>query len=133
MTKRYKFSRWSIKLPVTWQADKKGYCVIFMAENGIGALQIITCRYDSKDVTYNNLHGFTEDKLIDGVELQNISCGEFTGIGISYLVDGNYWRKWWLWRDSVLLYVTYNCLAGDRLVEMDSVDQMMNSLKYYPF
>ena len=133
MTKRYKFGRWSIKLPVTWQADKKAYCVTFRAANSVGTLQIMTCRHDSKDVTYNDLLGLTEDKLIEGVELQNIICGEFTGIGISYLIDGNYWRKWWLWRDTVLLYVTYNCLAEEHLVEMDVVDQMMKSLKYYPF
>jgi hypothetical protein len=132
MTKRYKFGRWSIKLPEAWQTDKQGYCVS-LRTNGVGLLQITTYRHDNKDITYNNLLGFTEDKLIEGVELQNISCGEFAGIGISYLVDGNYWRKWWLWRDTVLLYVTYNCPAEKRLVEMDVVDQMMNSLKYYPF
>ena len=119
-------------MPEAWQADKKGNCVTFRA-NGVGLLQIITHRQDKKDITYNNFLGFTEDKLIEGVELQNISCGEFTGIGISYLVDGNYWRKWWLWRNTVLLYVTYNCSAEEHLVEMDVVDQMMMSLKYYPF
>jgi hypothetical protein len=132
MTKRFKFKRWSIKLPDAWKAEKKGYCVTFRTENGVGLLQIITCRLDSKSVTYHDLQGSTEDKLVEGVELQNIKCGEFTGMGISYLVDGDYWRKWWLWRDSVLLYATYNCLAQEHLVEMDVVDQMMNSLKYYP-
>lgn len=133
MTKRYKFVSWSIKLPVNWQPDEEENCVTFTAENGVGALQISAYRHDNKDVTYKDLLGFAEDKLVEGVELQNITCGEFTGIGISYLVDGNYWRKWWLWRGSLLLYVTYNCSAEERLVEMDSVDQMMSSLKNYPF
>ena len=132
MTTRYKFARWSIKLPPNWEVKRKAYCLTFRAENGVGALQIITCRQNGKDVTYNDLLGFTEDKLIDGVELQNLICGDFSGIGISYLVEIDYWRKWWLWRDTVLLYVTYNCLAEDRLVEMDTVDQMMKSLKFYP-
>ena len=133
MTKRYKFKQWSIKLPANWGAERKGYCVILTAENGVGALQIITRRHDSKNFAFNNLPDFTEDKLVEGLDLQNVKCGEFTGIGISYLVDSNYLRKWWLWRDSLLLYVTYNCLAEELLVEMDTVDWMMKSFKYYPF
>ncbi len=132
VTKRYKFKQWSIKLPANWQAQRKEYCVTFSAEKGVGKLQIITYRHKSRDITYNNLLNLTEDKLIDGVELQNINCGEFNGIGISYLVDNDYWRKWWLWRDSVLLFVTYNCSAKERLIEMRIVDQLMGSLKYYP-
>ena len=129
MIKRYKSKWWSIRLPPNWEAEKEEFCVTFTAENGVGILQIRTFRHNSKDLTYQNFLGFTEDKLVDGVELRNSTCGEFTGIGISYLVDGHYWRKWWLWRDSIFLYVTYNCSAEECVIEMDTVDRMMSSLK----
>jgi hypothetical protein len=105
MTQKYKSAWWSIELSETWQADEEEDCVTFTAENEVGALQISAYRHDSKDLTYDDLFDFAEDELVEGVELQNISCGEFTGIGISYLVDNAYWRKWWLWEDSLLLYV----------------------------
>ena len=133
MTKRYKSGWWSVELPDHWKANKEEDCVTFTSEDEVGALQIITYRREGRDVTNDDLLHFAEDELIEGVELQSISCGEFTGMGVSYLVDGNYWRKWWLWQGSLLLYVTYNCSAEDRLVEQEVVSQMMNSLKNDPF
>lgn len=132
MTERYKSAWWSLELPAAWNIEEAQDCVSFISENEVGALQISAYRRKGKDVTNDDLLHFAEDELIEGVELQNITCGEFTGIGITYLVDDDYRRKWWLWSGSLLLYVTYNCSAEKRFVEMDTVDRMMTSLKKNP-
>lgn len=126
---RYKSKWWSVELPENWKAKGKEDCVTFTSESGVGALLISSFRNDDKEVTNDDLLHFAEDELVAGVDMQNISCGEFNGMGISYLVDGNYWRKWWLWKGSTLLYVTYNCSAEDHFVEEDAVNRIMNSLK----
>jgi hypothetical protein len=132
MTKRYKSAWWSVELPDTWKANKEEDCVTFTSENDVGALQISAYRREDKEVNNDELLHFAEDELVEGVELQDISCGEFTGLGISYLVDSNYWRKWWLWKGSLLLYVTYTCSAEKRFVEEEAVNQIMSSLKTEP-
>ena len=133
MIKRYKSAWWSLDLPAPWNVEEKKDRVAITSEDYVGVLQISAYRREGNEVTNDDLLHFAEDELVEGVELQNIICGEFTGIGISYLVDGSYWRKWWLWRGALLLYVTYNCSAEQRFVEMDTVDQMMNSLRNDPF
>lgn len=119
-------------MPDAWKANEEEDRVTFTSESGVGALLISSYRNNGKEVTNDDLLHFAEDELVAGVDLQNISCGEFNGLGISYLVDGNYWRKWWLWQGSALLYVTYNCSAEDHSVEEEAVNQIMNSLKNEP-
>ena len=133
MFKKYKSVWCSLDLPAAWKVEEKKDGVTITSEDNVGVLQISAYRREGKEVTNDDLLHFAEDELVEGVELQNITCGEFTGIGVSYLVDGSYRRKWWMWRDSLLLYVTYNCSAEQRFVEMDTVDRMMNSLKNEPF
>ena len=75
------------------------------------------------------MNDFAEDELVGGVILQDVSFGDFRGITISYDEKENLWRKFWLRSGSLLLYVTYNCAAEDQAREVESVNQMLNSLK----
>lgn len=92
-------------------------------------MQISAYRRDSEDITHDDLLDFAEDELVEGIELLNLQCGEFTGIGFTYLANGDYWRKWWLRNGYLLLYVTYNCLAHEHILEIETVNQMMDTLK----
>ncbi len=45
-----------------------------------------------------------------------------------YDVDDTFWKKWWLIKDNLLLFATYNCEITDREKELNFVDTTVNSL-----
>jgi hypothetical protein len=95
MPNEYTSSWWSIELPSDWSAEEEESCVSFSAEHDVGALQISAYRRDGEAVTDEDLNDFAEDELIDGIMLQDVSCGDFRGIAISYAKDESLWRKLW--------------------------------------
>jgi hypothetical protein len=129
MVKEYKSSWWAVELPSGWSAKEDEDCVTLSAERGIGAVQISAYRRDGEFVTGEDLNDFAEDELVDGVIPQDVSCGDFRGIAISYVKDESFWRKLWLRSGSLLLYVTYNCAAEAQAIEVESVNGMLRSLK----
>jgi hypothetical protein len=130
MAKEYKSSWWSIELSSDWSAEEEEVCVTFSAERGVGALQVSAYRRGDESVTDEDLNDFAEDELVDGGVPQNVSCGAFRGIAVSYVEGGWFRRKLWLRSGSLLLYVTYNCGSKDKGVEVESVNRMLSSLKY---
>jgi len=129
MAKEYKSSWWAIELPSGWSAEREKDCVSLSAEHSVGALQISAYRRDGEPVTDEDLSGFAEDELIDGVNPQDVACGDFRGIASSYVKGERFWRKLWLRSSALLLYVTYNCAAEDHAVEVEAVNRMLSSLK----
>jgi hypothetical protein len=53
----------------------------------------------------------------------------FGGLQVSFSENRRYWRKWWLRKDSLLLFVTYNCAAEDQDAEVSEVDELIATLK----
>lgn len=49
-----------------------------------------------------------------------VQCGEFGGYTTSYISDSKYWRVWWLAKDDLHIYATYNC-NPDRAGQHDDV------------
>lgn len=129
MPNQYKSSWWSIELLSEWNAEEEESSVSISAEHGVGALQISAYRHDGEAVTDEDLNDFAEDELVGAIIPQDVSCGDFRGIAISYVKDESFWRKMWLRSGSLLLYVTYNCAAEDQAIEVESVNRMLNSLK----
>jgi hypothetical protein len=129
MPREYEASWWAIELPPGWNAENEEDCVNFSAEHGVGALQISAYRHDGEPITDDDLNDFAEDELIDGTTPEDVSYGDFGGIAISYVEADRFWRKLWLRSGSLLLYVTYNCVAEDQAAEVESVNRMLSSLK----
>ena len=129
MAQEYKSSWWVVELPSDWSAEEDDNCVTLSAERGVGAFQISAYRRDSESVTDEDLNDFAEDELSVGIIPQDVSCGDFRGIAISYAADERFWRKLWLRSGSLLLYVTYNCGVKEQAVEIESVNRMLSSLK----
>ena len=125
----YTSSWWSIELPSGWSAEREEDCVTFTAESGVGALQVSAYRHNGEAVTDEDLNDFAEVEFVAGIIPQDISCGDFRGIAISYVGGDRFWRKLWLRSGSLLLYVTYNCAAEDQAIEVESVNGMLRPLK----
>ena len=120
---------WSMEVAFGCLADENPECVTFCREDGVGALQISAYKHESGIVPVDDVRDFIRDELPDEAVLQRVSCGEFIGSRIEYVEDGNFWLKRWLHSGPLLLYVTYNSNAEDRLLEIDDVNRMITTLK----
>ena len=119
---------WSMEVAPGWLA-KDTQCITFCRADGVGALQISAYKHDSGVVPEDDLRDFIKDGVLDEGTLQHVRCGDFTGSGVEYVLDGDFWLKRWLHNGPLLLYVTYNSNAKDRALEIDDVSQMINTLK----
>jgi hypothetical protein len=110
MTNTYQTDVWALEQLRGWEAQEQAECVTFLKPNGVGALQI---GYAMKP------GGESPDK---------VTCGPFSGLVAKYATGGRFWRKWWLRRTSLLLYITYNCRLEDKGAEAEEADQIIGSL-----
>ena len=129
MTNQFKSTWWSIELSPGWTAEQEEKCASFWRDDGVGALQISAYRHDSGIVPKDDVDDFTKGEFPEETALQTVSCGAFAGVGVSYVVDGQFWLKRWVHQGPLLLYVTYNSDAGDQEAEMQAVNQMLATLK----
>jgi hypothetical protein len=129
MPDEFKSTWWSIEVAPGWFAEREAECVTFWREDGVGALQISAYKYDSGCVPDDDLHDFMKGEFPDDARIQHLSCGEFEGMGVDYVVDGKFWRKRWVRSDPLLIYVTYNSGYSAQAIESAAVDQMLATLK----
>lgn len=127
----YEDTWWAIELPSDWLAKREEDCVSIWSKEGVGALQISAykCDHELKD---EDLYGFLESGLPGEVNVQNLTCGEFTGFYITYVQNSHFWQKWMMRSGSTMLFVTYNCDPKDKVLESQAVDQMLNTLRSSP-
>ena len=129
MAHRYESAWWSIAMPDGWQAESDESCTTIMSDSGVGALQLSAYQNDAGPVTIDALNEFVLEESLDAVVLTEVKRGDFEGLSTHYREAGTHWRKAWLKNADVLLYVTYNCSAGDESIEKDVVDNMLDTLK----
>ena len=129
MSHRYDAPWWSIAMPDGWQAESDEFCTTIMSDSGVGVLQLSADQKEAGPVTNDALNEFVLEGSLDAVLLTEVKRGDFEGLSTHYREEGAYWRKAWLKNANILLYVTYNCAAGDEAIEKDVVDNMLNTLK----
>lgn len=54
--------------------------------------------------------------------------GDYSGYRHDYVESGSFHRSWWLARDENVLFITYQCDAGRESVEIDRIEQIVQSL-----
>ena len=113
-----------------WEVEEDEDRVAFFAsEDGVGALQISTYWNHERSVTVEEVHDFASDEFGGKEVLEQVSCGDFSGLHITREVEQTHWRKWFLCAGSLMLFVTYNSSVGDRNKENATVDAVLNTLK----
>jgi hypothetical protein len=125
----YKSSWWSIDLLPGWWTDEEPRCTTFFREDGVGALQISAYKTETVTIPETDLRDFTEGQFPDGIALQTVDCGEFSGNGVEYVADGKFWLKRWVSKGPLLLYITYNSDANPRNLESVDIGHMLDTLK----
>ena len=127
--KEFESSWWSIELFPGWRAQQDDACTTISSETGVGALQISAYEHEGQPVTAQDLYELSEGQYPADAKANEGIFGQFKGLCVSFSANENYWRKWWLANHSLLLFVTYNCDVADRTREIESIEQMIATLK----
>ncbi len=124
----YKSVWWSIDLATGWAGSSAEECYEIVKPDGLGALHISSYRKDEK---------ITKDDVLELMELDEDAIkhvsekqwGEFNSFQLAYSDVDAFWRVWWLYKDNLLIYATYNCNLEDKGKESEDVDFMMKTIK----
>jgi len=80
-------------------------------------------------VTDEDLKDFAQDHVEAGAKLSDSISGDFKGFTLAFGVDDEFWQHWYVAKENTALFITYNCKAVDREVEIDGIKTMVASLK----
>ena len=129
MWDEFKSTWWSIEIAPDWFAEREAECTSIWREDGVGALQISAYKYESGLIPEDDLDDFMSREFPGNTPIESVTCGQFAGVGVEYVLDEKFWQKRWLTNGDLLVYVTYNCSSRSRSIETAAVDQMLATLK----
>lgn len=119
---------WTVVLPLAWQGTHEEECDSIFNEDGVGVLQLSAYKKPSQ-VSEQDLEDFATEHIEAGAKTKFVEYGEFSGLTLSFCIDNEYWRYWYLRVGSLALLVTYNCDAEDQNVEVQQVNAILGSLR----
>ena len=119
---------WHINLPDDWIAELEAESTLLYHPDGAGTLQISAIPQNDA-VTAADLHAVAAEHLDAGAPADEVVLGAFSGFSLSYAVDDEFWREWYLRCGSTLLFATYNCELGDEDKEDDIAELILGTLR----
>lgn len=118
---------WSLQLLDGWNGKVDDGCATISSEGKMGALQM-SAAIKPTQVKDDDLYDFAAEQIHDGTKTKNVQFGEFVGFEISFSVDDDFFRMWYLRHERKLLFVTYICDLKKRGVEDEDVQKMLVTL-----
>lgn len=118
---------WSISYPDEWEGGSDGGVVTIRDPEGPGALQISSCRKPG---------GFAMSEVLAAAKLSPAQreflgegkWGDFEGFQLISSEGDVFWRKWWLRKGEVLVFVSYHCPLTHQDAEAQVVNEIMDTL-----
>lgn len=118
---------WTINLPDDWEEEEDEEGISLFHPESSGMLRISAMERDG-EIGDDFLDYMAAEHLEAGAEPDEVECGDFDGLEVSYADGDHYWREWFLRAGSVMLYVTYHCPLADEGLEDDTVDAVLETL-----
>ena len=126
---------YSVEYPVDWVVEESEDLVTFYRpETGIGALQISAFRTPGQQDVRQVLSEYLSDQHVpvnDATIIVQQDGPKMVG-SFNYVEADSYWHAWVISQGSHLLFITYNCEAGDKEQELDTVLNIVSSVKISP-
>ncbi len=119
---------WQVNLPDGWIGEQETDSALLYHPDGPGTLQISAVA-QSDAVTAADLRAIAAEHLDAGAPSDAVECGDFSGFSLSYGVDEEFWREWYLRCGSTLLFATYNCDLDAEGKEDDIVELILATLR----
>jgi len=124
----FKSAWWCAELPQGWTGTEDSECATFRASPPLGALQISSAHKDKTDVTEEGMKDFAVERIPQGIQLDEVSYGHFSGFTAGYSQGGLYWREWLLKSGRLMVYATYNVAQGAEDLETDKIEAILRTL-----
>lgn len=119
---------WSLRLPDSWEFEQEEDIYTLYDQKGDGELVISTQTFD-EPLVQEDLMGIAEEDLEAGAQPDNVTAGDFEGMHFDYESEGDYWVEWYLAKEKVLVFATYNCDAELDGKEIATVEVILSTLK----
>jgi hypothetical protein len=93
--------------------------------NGVGVLSLQTYTAATR-VDAEALRTLTNVPATEPLVRQEL--GDYWGYRYDYTENGLFYRTWWLAQDTNVLFITYQCSASQESLEIDQLEQILQSL-----
>ncbi len=125
---QYKTRYWSLNVPALWDAELSDDTDVIYDKAGVGEL-VISTLYQADGISDGQLEEMAAEHLDSDAVIEDVVCGDFAGIAVSFEQDGEYWSEWYLRSEKILLFITYNCDVDKIEVDEDVVESILESLE----
>ena len=110
----------------TFVSDVRGELISIFRPDGVGVLRIQSY-VAPDDVSKVVLRNLTNVEASTRLTWQK--WGDFSGYQYSYTESSSFYKQWWLTNDRTILFITYECDADAQEIEIESIDDMVNSIQ----
>jgi len=120
---------WSLEPQPAWDVSDDDECLTLTSEDGGGAFQLSSARKAHGTVTSSELEWGAKHLKGLWTSPEHVTYGPFSGVWVSSVQEGAYWRWWFLAAGPVLLRATYNAPPAFKALELPQVEQMLRTLR----
>lgn len=119
---------WELKLLRGWKATDDPECLT-ITRSDEGAFQLSGAVKTAGAIELSELEDFCRAEVPDDAMYSSFDSGNFQGVTAQYFEDGAHWQKYWLARDNLMIYATYNGASSAWEHEKAEVIAMLKSLR----
>jgi hypothetical protein len=132
------FPMFSIDVPGDWTYDVEagptaldsgGGLISIYRPDGIGVLKMMS--YVAPSII-----GRDRLRLLTNVDSSTAlvwrEWGDFSGYQHNYVERESFFKQWWLLNEKTMLLITYESDAGELQIEIETVEEMVTSIKINP-
>jgi hypothetical protein len=112
----------------TERARWSSQLIIISRSDGVGVLTLQSWGAPA-DVSNDALRNLTN---VEPTKLEWLEWGDLSGYQYSYTERGSFYKQWWLTNEPTartILFVEYECDADAQEIEIEPIDEMVNSIR----
>lgn len=118
---------WSMDLPEEWDAEQDEETIVIGDEDGVGMLEITAL--ERGDETEADLQALAAELFPKKVKSVPAQVGDFSGLYVHYVDEGDAVREWVISKDGQILLVSYSCDKENAGLDDEIVDQILETLR----
>ena len=118
---------WSMDLPEEWQAEQDEETIVIGDDDGVGMIEITAL--ERSDAVAADLNALALQVFPEEMKAQPAQVGDFAGLYVQYLDEGDAVREWLLQKDGQMLLVSYSCDAENSGLDDEIVDEILGTLR----
>lgn len=126
----FKTNWWLLDADELWHISEDNGCVTLEKAGVSGALQLSVAEKENEEVSEDDLKEFAERETT--AQLVPFRTQSFSGIQTEFWNGDRFWKRWWLRKDTILLFVTYTVVSRAKPRQIEEIDAIVASLRKAP-